>query len=64
MSMSLVPTIEEIMETTCVGCGWHDWAVEGGTIRVTSNELRSALESNYDPSMPAWPTMVDISSNQ
>jgi|688.fasta_scaffold05431_11 hypothetical protein len=55
-----VPTVDEILESTAVGNGFHDWGVEGGTVRVSRAQLLPALEAAYDPSMPDWPVMVDI----
>jgi hypothetical protein len=55
-----VPTVEEMLESTAVGNGFHDWGVEGGIVRVSKTQLLPALEAAYDPSMPDWPAMVDI----
>ena len=54
------PTVEEMLESTAVGNGFHDWGVEGGKIRVTEGQLRPALEAVYDSTNPDWFTMVDI----
>lgn len=35
--------VSEALLASAVGCGQHDWAVEGGTIRLTTQELRPAL---------------------
>lgn len=51
-------TPEELLNSTAVGCGWHDFGVEGGVIRVSTDELRPVLEQAYDPSMPDWPGLI------
>jgi hypothetical protein len=55
-----VPTVEEMLESTAVGNGFHDWGVEGGIVRVSKTQLLPALEAAYEPCMPAWPVMVDM----
>ena len=54
------PTVDDVLARTHVGGDWHEWNADGGTIRLTHAELRSALEAAYDPSMPDWPAMVEI----
>lgn len=56
----LVPTVADLLEQTAIGNGLHRWAVEGGSIEVPDNVLRYVLEDAYDPSMPNWPSMVEI----
>jgi hypothetical protein len=51
-------TPDQLLDSTAVGCGFHDWNCEGGTIRVTTDELRPVLEEAYDPNMPAWPSLI------
>jgi hypothetical protein len=51
-------TPSQLLDSTAVGCGFHDWDCEGGAIRVTSDELRPVLEEAYDPNMPAWPSLI------
>jgi hypothetical protein len=53
-------TVEEILADTAVGCGFHDFAVEGGVIRVTTERLRAALESAYDETDPNWVAYVEL----
>ncbi len=55
-----VPTVEDILNETATGGGWHVFSVEGGAITVSTYELRPALEAAYDLSMAAWPSMVEI----
>ena len=55
-----VPTVEEMLESTAVGNGFHDWGVEGGIVQVTEDQLRPALEAVYDSANPDWFTMIDI----
>jgi hypothetical protein len=52
------PTPDDILRETCIGSGFHDWATEGGTITVPASELRPALETAYDPSMPDWTALI------
>jgi len=54
------PTVDDVLASTAIGNGFHDWAVQGGTIRLTEAELRPALEAAYDSTMPDWIVMVDI----
>jgi hypothetical protein len=55
-----VPTVDEILTRTHLGGHFHEWGADGGAIRVTRDELRLALEDAYDPTMPDWPSMVEI----
>ena len=59
-----IPTVEDILNQTAVSNGFHDFAVEGGTIRISIDTLRQALENAYDPNMPNWVTLVDESDLQ
>jgi hypothetical protein len=52
------PTVDAILARTAVGNGWHDFAVEGGSVRVAAATLRRALEAAYDPAMPDWAATV------
>jgi len=69
-----VPTVDEVL-ARCEHRGWADlsglgfnpnqekllaWSVNGGEIMVPADELRTALEEAYDPTMPDWPGMVEI----
>lgn len=55
-----IPTVDDVLSDTAIGNGYHDFAVVGGTIRLTESELRPALEAAYDPNMPDWPVLVEI----
>jgi hypothetical protein len=54
------PTVDDLLQSTAIGNGLHDWHCEGGTIRVSTDDLRQALEDAYDPMMPNWPALVEI----
>jgi hypothetical protein len=60
-----IPTIEEVL-SGCELRGWRNgekllaWSTNGGEIMVPISELRTALETAYDPTMPDWPAMADI----
>lgn len=54
----LTPTVEDLLNETAVSNGWHDVAVEGGTIRISAEAARMVFEEAYDPSMPNWPAMI------
>ena len=51
-------TPDELLDHTAIGCGLHRWGVEGGSIQVTTDELRPILEQAYDPNMPDWVTLI------
>jgi len=51
-------TPNELLTSTAIGCGLHQWGVDGGSIQVAADELRPALEQAYDPSMPDWPSLI------
>ena len=55
-----VPTVEYLLDATLVSNGIHRWPVEGGAIDITTDELRTALEDAYCPTMAAWPSLVTI----
>lgn len=52
------PTVDEMLASTDIGNGLHRWALQGGSIQVTTDELRPALEEVYDPQMPDWPVLI------
>jgi hypothetical protein len=54
-----VPTVDDILNQTAVSNGFHDFAVEGGTIRVSTDLLRTVLTEYYDPCMPNWVALID-----
>jgi hypothetical protein len=56
---TLVPTVQDILDSTATGNGWHDFAVEGGTIEVSTGTLRAVLEAYYDPDMANWVALID-----
>lgn len=60
--MTHVPTVEEILVNTSVGKGWHDFPAENGIARVTTQELRAALEDAYSlrSANSNWLAFVDI----
>jgi hypothetical protein len=60
MASIVVPTVHFLLDATLIGNGIHRWAVEGGVIEVTTEQLRAALEEAYDPTMPAWPSLVQL----
>lgn len=55
-----IPTVDDVLEDTAIGNGYHDFAVQGGTIRLAEAELRPALEAVYDRNDPSWVMSVDI----
>jgi hypothetical protein len=55
-----IPTVDDVLTSTAIGGGFHDWAVQGGTIRLPEALLRPVLEAAYDPTMPDWPALVEI----
>ena len=52
------PTVEDLLRQTSIGFNLHLWAAEGGSIQVTTEELRPMLENAYDPNMTAWPSLI------
>ena len=56
-----IPTVDEVLDSTAVSNGLHDFAVEGGTIRVPTETLRAVLETYYDSSMVNWVALIDES---
>ena len=54
------PTVDELLESTAIGNGFHDWATDGGVIRLTTEQLRPELEAAYDETMPNWPALVAL----
>jgi hypothetical protein len=56
-----IPTVDDLLAGTAIGCGLHEWwGADGGVIRIARDDLRQALEDACDPSMPDWPSMVEI----
>lgn len=58
------PTVEELLDETAIGCGLHRWAVEGGSIEVSTSELRPVLEEAYDPIMPDWAALISYDDGE
>jgi hypothetical protein len=62
------PTVDDILQQTLSGTLWasgetlHQWRTEGGMIEVPLSDLRSVLQSAYDPNMPDWPTLISYDS--
>jgi hypothetical protein len=56
-----VPTVLEILDSTAIGCGRHAFAVEGGTLRTSTETLRAVLEAHYDPGMANWVALIGVS---
>jgi hypothetical protein len=54
-----VPTVDEILADTAIANGWHRWAVEGGSITVTTTLMRQLLEAAYDAADSDWVALVD-----
>jgi hypothetical protein len=57
--MNPVPTVDDLLQATHIGNGFHHWHVEGGVIQLTKDQLTIALEAAYDSSMEDWPAMVE-----
>jgi len=55
-----IPTVEDLLQSTAIGWGKHQWRIDCSVITVDHNELREALEDAYDPTMPSWPAMVQL----
>lgn len=56
-----VPTVEQVLENTAIGCGRHVFAVEGGILRTSTETLRAVLEAHYDPGMANWLALIGVS---
>jgi hypothetical protein len=54
-----VPTVDDVLARTAIGGGFHRWAVEGGSINLTTEEIRPLLEEVYDPANPDWEAIFD-----
>jgi hypothetical protein len=55
-----IPTVDDLLASTNLGGHLHRWYTDAALIRVTRDELRKALEGAYNPTMPDWPSMVEI----
>jgi hypothetical protein len=49
-----VPTVEQVLADTAIGCGLHRWAVEGGSIQLSTDQLHPCLEEAYDWGGLGW----------
>jgi hypothetical protein len=58
----VVPTVDDVLDRCCVGNDRYAWSEAGGSFTVTEAELRQALETAYDETMPNWPATVDLCS--
>lgn len=58
----MTPTVDDILSRTAISCGWHLFPAEGGPCQVRTADLRAALEDAYDPCMPDWPVMVELTA--
>jgi hypothetical protein len=62
------PTVDDILQQTASpylsssGETMHTWHDEGGAMLVLGSELRSALESAYEPNMPDWVSLISYDS--
>jgi hypothetical protein len=57
---TFIPTVKDVLSDTFAGNGYHYFAVEGGTIRVTTEQLQAALEAAYDETNPNWVEFVEV----
>lgn len=55
-----VPSVADVLYNTDIGSCRHRWRTQGGAITVMRDVLRPALEAAYDPSMPDWPSLVEL----
>jgi hypothetical protein len=55
-----IPTVEDVLSDTSVGNGCHDFAVEGGSLRLSTEKLQPALEAAYDETDPNWVVFVEL----
>jgi hypothetical protein len=56
-----VPTVDDVLEDTAVGCGRHQWLLDDGSmVELHTSQLRPALEAAYDPGDTNWPLCVHI----
>jgi hypothetical protein len=58
--LNIVPTVEQMLNATAIGGGFHRWGVIGGSITLTTDQLRPLLEEAYDPNIPDWVALVDV----
>lgn len=55
-------TVQEVLDQTAIGNGFHRFAVEGGSVDITTEAFRPCLEDAFDSSMEgsAWLAFVDL----
>lgn len=56
----MIPTIDDLINRYRVASGFCHWPVEGGSITISSDDLRERLEEAYDPTCPDWPQFVEL----
>lgn len=56
----VAPTVEEVLAKNLLRPGAYTWGTHGGCLTLTEAELRPALEAAYDPTMPNWPSTVEL----
>jgi hypothetical protein len=54
----MTPTVDDILESTSIGNGFHFWHVEGGVLEFKTETLRPVFELAYDPGMPNWVALI------
>jgi hypothetical protein len=55
-----VPTAEQVLADHHLFDSIAWWDVEGGRVSIAKADLMAALEAAYDPTMAAWPSLVEI----
>jgi hypothetical protein len=55
-------TVQQILDQTATSNGFHRFAVEGGSVDITTDALRPCLEDAFDSSMEgdAWLAFVNL----
>lgn len=57
-------SVDDVLQSTSIGCGMHRWAVEGGSIEVPTDQLREVLEAAYDSGNPNWVALIDYDDTE
>jgi hypothetical protein len=52
--------VQDLLDYTDIGHGYHTWLTDDGPVTVTREELRRAFEDAYDPNEPDWALRVKI----
>lgn len=65
MTTAAAPTVEQVLHGLVyyykeAGIRTYFWRSGPAILQVQEGELRQALEKSYDPTMPDWPSMVEI----